>query len=206
MNPTTPSDRRPHARPRTPRGLSISEVLISLAITSMLLTAIAAAFHSSSQIITENDEFFRATQAGRVALNQMLTEIRRADNVPARDSIVQATATNPQFTVQGIAANLLPVSRPLDAHMSQEYMRYYRYDPATKRLLLYFQNQNGQVTAEYPLASNVQQSPFSWDEAPGSDNSIIASRVSVALEIAVGNNRIRLSGSAVPRRSIKYEQ
>jgi hypothetical protein len=207
MNATTRSDRRRgRTRSRPARGLSLSEVMISLAITSMLLTAIAAAFHSSTQIISENDEFFRATQAGRVALNQMLTEIRRADNVPAEDSVVTDPGTNLKFTVRGITTDLLPVSRPLDAHMSQEYMRYYRYDAATKRLLLYFQNAKGQQSTEYPLATNVQQSPFAWEQTAGSDNSRIAARVSIALEIVVGNNRIRLSGSAVPRRCIKYEQ
>jgi type II secretory pathway component PulJ len=193
---------RPTRRPAALRGLSLSEVMISLAITSMLLTAIAAAFHSSSQIIVENDEFFRATQAGRVALNQMLTEVRRADEVVAEDTIVPGT---PSFTVSKITPNLLPVSRPLAAHMSQEYMRYYKYDPATKRLLLYFQDAAGQLSGEYPLASNVQQSPFAWDEARSSDNRQIASRVAISLEVVVGNNRIRLSGSAVPRRSIKAQ-
>ena len=192
-------------RPAVRRGLSLSEVMISLAITSMLLTAIAAAFHSSSQIINENDEFFRATQAARVALNQMLTEVRRADEVVAEDTIVPMTATSPQFTVSKITSDLLPVSRPVGAHMSQEFMRYYRYDPAAKKLLLYFQDATGKLSAEYPLASNVQQSPFAWDEAKSSDNRQIASRVAISLEVAVGNNRIRLSGSAVPRRSMKAE-
>jgi type II secretory pathway pseudopilin PulG len=195
----TPQHRR--LRPGR-RGLSLSEVMISLAITTMLLTAIAAAFHSSSQIITENDEFFRATQAARVALNQMLTEVRRADEVVAEDTIVPGT---PAFTVSKISSNLLPVSRPLAAHMSQEYMRYYSYDPASKKLLLYFQDPTGKLSSPYPLASNVQQSPFAWDEAKSSDNRQIASRVAISLEVAVGNNRIRLSGSAVPRRSMKVE-
>jgi type II secretory pathway pseudopilin PulG len=194
MTPRPPSTHAPRRR-----GLSISEVLISLAITSMLLTAIATAFHSSTRVISENDEFFRATQAARVALNQMLTEVRRADAVSARDQNVST------FSVSGITANLLPVCRPIAYQSSMEFMRYYRYDPQAKRLLLYFQDGSGNLSPEYPLASNVQISPFDWEQATGKDGNPYVSRVTIALEVAVGNNRIRLSGSAVPRRVMKYE-
>ena len=54
------------------RGMSIVEVLISLAIVAMLLTAVAAAFSSSAQIIETNDQFFRASQAARVSLTRMM--------------------------------------------------------------------------------------------------------------------------------------
>jgi prepilin-type N-terminal cleavage/methylation domain-containing protein len=186
------------ARPRR-RGLSLVEVMISLAITSMLLTAIAAAFHSSTQVITENDEFFRATQAARVSLNQMLTEVRRADAVAARDQNVAS------FTVKGITSTLLPVSRPVTSQSSMEFMRYYRYDATAHKLMLSFQDANGNYSAEHPVASNVQVAPFSWDTALDKNGAPYVTRVSIAMEVAVGNNRIRISGSAVPRRSVKYE-
>ena len=40
-------------------GLSLIEMIISLAISAMLLTAVAAAFVSSSGTIENNDQFFR---------------------------------------------------------------------------------------------------------------------------------------------------
>jgi hypothetical protein len=178
--------------------------MISLAISSMLLTAIAAAFHSSTQVITENDEFFRATQAARVALNQMLTEVRRADAVAARDKLMPLP-NGASFTVSGVTANLLPVCRPLVEQSSMEFMRYYRYDATAHKLMLYFQDANGNQSAEHPVASNVQAAPFSWDTALDSNGVPYVTRVSIAMEVAVGNNRIRISGSAVPRRSVKYE-
>jgi len=76
-------------RPR--RGLSIVEVMISLTITSFLLVAVAAAYNASASAVEMNDRFFRATQAGRVTMNQLLTEIRRADFVacaPTSDSVM----------------------------------------------------------------------------------------------------------------------
>lgn len=187
---------RPAARTR---GLSLPEVMISLAITSMLLTAIAAAFHSSSQIITQNDEFFRATQAGRVCLNQVLTEVRRAD------AIACTTINFPNFSVPPLTADLLPISRPLSGQSSMEFIRYYRYDAPTKRIMLYFQDANGNLSAEHAVAGNVQKSPFAWELAYDKDNKPYVKRLSIALEILVGNNNIRLSGSAAPRRTITYE-
>jgi type II secretory pathway pseudopilin PulG len=213
MNPDTVSNRT--GRPaRVRRGLSIAEVMISLAITSMLLTAIAAAFHSSSQIITENDEFFRATQAARVCLNQILTEVRRADIMPA-----VADNSGP-FPIPAVGPDLVPISRPLAAHTSMELIRYYRYNPVAKRIELYFQDKDGNVTPGtpggtpfevpgYPVASNVQNlpqnPPFAAEIGVDKYNVKYVKRVTVSLDIGVGNNFIRLSGSATPRRNIKYD-
>ena len=58
-------------------GLSLVEILISLAISASLLTAIAAAFSASASVIEKNDEVFRATQAARVTMLHLLTEIRQ---------------------------------------------------------------------------------------------------------------------------------
>src|SRR5262245_48147283 len=66
------------------RGLGMVEALISLAIAAMLLTAVAAAFRSAGDAIDNNDECSKATQAGRVAMARMLTQIRRG--TPATDS------------------------------------------------------------------------------------------------------------------------
>src|SRR5438046_9081461 len=80
----------PVARRVAPRGLSIIEMMISLTISSFLLVAVAAAYNASANAVEMNDRFFRATQAGRVTMNQVLTEIRRADWVacsPANDTL-----------------------------------------------------------------------------------------------------------------------
>src|SRR5205823_7082731 len=71
---------RPHkATPR--RGMSIAEVMISMAIAALLLVGVSAAYTASADAVEANDNFFRATQAGRVTMTQLLTEIRRADSV-----------------------------------------------------------------------------------------------------------------------------
>src|SRR3954469_10482361 len=101
------------------RGLSIAEVLISLAISTFLLVAVAAAYNASADAVEMNDKFFRATQAGRVTMNQLLTEIRRADFVacaPTSDSVI--------------------VTRPLVNRLPEEDSREYRYDAAAKKVSL----------------------------------------------------------------------
>jgi prepilin-type N-terminal cleavage/methylation domain-containing protein len=171
------------------RGLSLVEVMISLAISSMLLTAIAAAFQSSTQVINNNDRFFRATQSARVAINQILTEVRRCDAID--DSKMSST--------------LLPILRPVETRPANEAFRFYKYDAANKRLVIYFQYTDGTLSAEYPLAEDVQNSPFTWDMGTDANNAVCVSRVSVALEVKVGSSDIRLSGSAAPRRALTYQ-
>ena len=65
---------------RNHRGLSLAEAMISLAISAVLLTAIGAAYHASTSAINMNDQFYRATQAARVSLNQILDQVRRCQS------------------------------------------------------------------------------------------------------------------------------
>lgn len=66
-------------QPRRQRiwGLSIAELMISLAISAMLLSAVAAAYSASASAIEMNDQFFRASQSARVSMNKILTELRK---------------------------------------------------------------------------------------------------------------------------------
>src|SRR4051812_14624612 len=58
-------------------GLSMAELLISLAISAMLLTAVAAAYSASASAIEMNDQFFRASNSARVSMNKILSELRK---------------------------------------------------------------------------------------------------------------------------------
>src|SRR5687768_3027694 len=59
-------------------GMSLVEVMISLAISATLLAAVAAAFSASASAIEINDQFVRASQAARISVNQVMSEIRKA--------------------------------------------------------------------------------------------------------------------------------
>ena len=134
---------RPTDRPRiarglargTARGLSLLELLISLAIVSMLLTAVATAFSASSAVIEANDEFFRASQAARVTLNHITTDLRRGTAI---------IVLNDRITLNNEAG----------AHV------HYRWDTANKRVM-YSPDTAG--TAEYVLCSNVSSATCDTD-------------------------------------------
>lgn len=78
---------------RNRRGLSLIEALISLAITALLLTSVAAAYNASSQVIDMNDQFFRASQAARLSLNQILDQIRKCQSVVVDTSSLNITTS-----------------------------------------------------------------------------------------------------------------
>jgi type II secretory pathway pseudopilin PulG len=196
---------RRRRRPRGRRGLGMVELMISLAITAMLLTAIAVAFVSSSQVIENNDRFFRATQAARVSLAQMLTEVRRCESIP-----LTVSAGNPYR----ISPTMLPIMRPPDGPMQpNEELRIYQYipndgdagTPFDNQIVLFFRYNDGTESPRYPVASNVQSNPFQWDPGKDSEDFDCVSRVSISLEIAVGNQTIRLTGAAAPRRSLTFK-
>lgn len=74
--------------------MSLAEVLVSLAISATLLTAVAAAFSASSQVIEQNDRFNRAVQTGRICINQIMSELRRSQSgVVSADSLELVTAS-----------------------------------------------------------------------------------------------------------------
>lgn len=174
-------------RPPGRRALSLAEVMISLAITAMLLTAIAAAFQSSAAVIENNDRFFRATQSARVALGQILTEIRRCDSVQ-------------------VSSTQIDIIRPTETRPANEKMRSYKYDAANKRIVLFITHLDNTTTGQFPAAESVVSiAPFTYDMGTDANNTACVARVSVALEVKVGSSDIRLSGSAAPRRSLSYK-
>ena len=182
--------------PLTRRGLSIVELMISLAITSILLSAIAAAYSSSAQVIENNDKFFRATQAARVALTQMLTEVRRCDSIPINTVVVPYK----------ISSTCLPIMRPDDGPLQpNEDLRVYEYDPVEKKIKLFFHYKDSTRSDKYPIASNVQVAPFQWDPGKDANNADCVVRVSIDLQVQVDSQMIQITGSAAPRRSMTFK-
>src|SRR5215208_4617200 len=146
--------------------------MISLAISAMLLTAVAAAFTASSDAIEVNDQFFRASQAARVSMTQILTEIRRANTV----GVPPTNASLSMFTHDGKD-------------------RTYKFFPAEQKLKLIT---NDVLTdPDYTLASNCTSTTFDVDTYADA-NGIHVNRVAVTIVVKVSGNVIRLTGSAAP--------
>ena len=160
-------------------GMSLVEVLISTAITSMLLTASAAAWKASTNAISINDKMARSLQAGRIAILQMTNEFRRAQVIDS----THATSTS------------VPVIT-FDNHTLT-----YNYDSTKKQLQVI--DTGAGVTRV--LATNVTSATFGWDMAPNPQTQVLSVvHLSITLTIDCGNCPVTLSGSAAPRVNINY--
>ena len=165
-------------------GLSLVEVMISLAITATLLTAAAAAFNASSNVIQTNDEFFRATQAARISLHQILTQVRRG-------SVNTASTTT--------ALRLITAAED-DGTGEDDYT--YSFVAAENKLKL-ITNDN-LLDPDYTLASDVDNVSFAVETGEDYTHAPCVTRVNVAVTVKVGDNVVTLSGSACPRRNLIY--
>ena len=160
---TVPLPRRRQRR----RGLGIVELLVSLAIAASLLTAVAAAYAATTSAIQMNDEFFRACQAARVSINQIMSEVRKCQN-----GIVDFET--------------------LELSTSTAEKRVYAFDSANNRITLSFPE--AAIPATYTLARNVDSVQFFTD----------GQTISMTVTIEVGRNKVSLSGSAMPRRTMTF--
>jgi type II secretory pathway pseudopilin PulG len=96
------------AKRKFQRGLSLVEALIALSITAMLLTSVAAAFHASTAAIEMNDQFYRASQAARVSLNQIMTGVRKCQSgVVDTSTLTLTTETGQDRTYSLSGTNLM---------------------------------------------------------------------------------------------------
>jgi prepilin-type N-terminal cleavage/methylation domain-containing protein len=153
---------------RRRRGLGMVEMLVSLAIMAALLSAVAAAYSATTTAVEMNDQFFRASQAARVSINQIVAEVRKCQS-----GLVDADS--------------------LELTPSLGEKRVYAYDVEGKRLTMTFPDRS--VPTTYVLARNVDAAEFFTD----------GETISLRLTVQIGSNRITLSGSAMPRRSINFD-
>jgi hypothetical protein len=165
------------------------EAMISLSICTALLVATGAAFTASALAVQTNDDFFRASQTARVTMNQMLTEVRRADAVQC-----DASGANAYFDV----------IRPTETLTPNESYRRYQFDATNKKVTLQIFYAGGTAGTPYTLASNVTSATFGPAQmGTDANNATVVQRVPITLTIKVGKNNITLNGAAGPRRALK---
>jgi prepilin-type N-terminal cleavage/methylation domain-containing protein len=176
-----PGRRRGAARRR--RGLSLVEVMFALAITATLLTAAAVAFNVSSDLVQDNDRFFRATQSARISMHQILTQVRRGSVSRTWD------------------ATTLRLVTAADAAGNDEDLTY-KFVTADKQIVL-ITNDNPS-DSNYVLANDVTDLKFDVEEGEDYTKAPCVVRVTVYITVKVGRDMITLSGSAAPRRNLVY--
>jgi prepilin-type N-terminal cleavage/methylation domain-containing protein len=76
---STIDNRQPKIKPRS--GFTLVELLLALAISAMLLTAIGAAFNASAVNYRENEKMFKTINNARQALVRMTRQLRTANMV-----------------------------------------------------------------------------------------------------------------------------
>ncbi|MDB5297353.1 MAG: hypothetical protein JWO31_3336 [Phycisphaerales bacterium] len=166
-------------------GLSMVELLISLGITSLLLTATSMAFVASSASVQANADFSKAAHTARVSLGQVEAEIRRADAVSC-DAL----------------GTYVDIVRPPGSAEPNEISRRYKYDAATARLTLQVTYGTGAGTV-YQLAGKIKAATFG-PAVVGTDADGLAAvqRVPISITVAVGKQAVTLTGTSGPRRAL----
>jgi prepilin-type N-terminal cleavage/methylation domain-containing protein len=151
-------------------GFTIVECLVGLAISAILLAAVAAAFSASLTNYRENERMFWALNNARQALTRMTSEIRTGYPVDLAAPLNQCsffTAANEDIT----------------------------YDfRADEQKLYLWKNTTGQ---KYVLCDNVKAARFdkTWN-SEGTD----CRSVQISLTVAKGGFEKTLAGAAVVRR------
>lgn len=166
------------------RGLTLIELMVTLTIGAMLMAAVAAAFSASSKAVALNDANFRCTQSARVAMGQILSELRRAD----------AVKVDP-------GGLWVQVIRPEDQLTRDEIYRQYKYVADAHRITLQIFFAGNRSSPIYEVASGVEEARFSFAGAAEDAPEHAVSRVSIFITCSLNDSSVTIHGSAAPRRA-----
>ena len=165
------------------RGFTVIECLFGLAISAMLLTAVAVAFNASVISFRENEDMFWTMNNARQALTRMTSEIRTAGYLPNPDLPDSLLSVDP--------------SAPTNAcrfYTPTAELTTYEFRSADKKLYL-IKNATNQ---EYVLCSNVVAATFT--KTP-TENPYRAKSVLISLTVQSGRSQRTLAAAAVVRRN-----
>lgn len=163
-----------HHPSSTRRGFTLAECLIALAISALLLTAIAVAFNASLTNYQANEEMYRAVNNARQALARMTSQLRTGHFVDPN-----AASTTCNF------------------YTAADEDITYEFRPADNTLYL-ITNSDG---SEYVLCDNVVAATFT--KTPTADGTDCKS-VQMLLTVQCGDTQRALSAAAVIRRNLAY--
>jgi len=157
---------------RSKTGFTIVELLLALAIASMLLAAVAVAFNASVINYRQNEDIFKAINNARQALFRMTTQLRTAKGV-AHDA----------------PDNECTMLTALDDNIT------YRYNNGDNKLYL---DKNGN---SYILCDNVTAMTCTktWVIE---DTLIKVKSVQISITVTIGDVRQTVSAAAVVRRNL----
>ncbi len=155
-------------------GFTVLELLIALAITGLLLAAVAVAFDASVTNYRENEDIFKAANSARQALSRVTVQLRTAEavdpNAPDNECAL-ITAGGDDIT--------------------------YRYNSADNKLYL---TTSG---SDYVLCDNVTAMTFRKTTAFDDQGEEHVRSVQISMTVQSGNVQRTVSSAAVIRRNLK---
>ncbi|MCX5644127.1 MAG: prepilin-type N-terminal cleavage/methylation domain-containing protein [Phycisphaerae bacterium] len=174
------------------RGFTIIECLLGLAISAMLLTAVAAAFNASVISYRENEDMFWTMNNARQALTRMTSEIRTAGYLP------NPSLPNSFLSVDPSAPpNKCRFYTPTGELITYQFRDVTYPDPACRNKLYLVKTATNQ---EYVLCDNVIVATFT--KTPTETHPLtLAKSVLISLTVQSGHFQRTLAAAAVVRRN-----
>lgn len=161
------------------RGFTVAELLISLIILGILLTAAAVAFDASVTNFTANEDIFRAMNTARQALFRITSDLRTAQAVGL---IPDDDVDNQQCSIQTANGDFLT----------------YRYDANAG--ILYLDVNVGANVGSYILCEDV--TAISFDRTTLADDPFAVKNVQITLTVTIDRISQTVSSAAVIRRNL----
>jgi prepilin-type N-terminal cleavage/methylation domain-containing protein len=156
-------------------GFTLVELLISLVIVGLLLSAVAVVLNASVINYRENEEIFRSINEARQALTRMTNQIRTGlvdSNNVANEQVCKICC-------------------------SDDSIVEYHYDSINHRLYLY----DYDTGSDYLLCDNVSSATFKKDNNTTSGD---IKSVRISITISDGQITQNLAAAAVVRRALEH--
>ena len=162
---------------RYENGFTIAELLIALAITGLLLVAVAVAFNASITNYRENEDIFKTINTARQALLRITSQLRTAD-------AVDPCTPNNECTL--ITAGRDDIT--------------YRYNNGDSKL--YLITNDDLSDSDYVLCDNITAMTFTKNTAT-EDAVVYVKSVQISMTVISGNVQRTVSAAAAVRRNLK---
>lgn len=158
-------------------GFTIVELLLALAITGVLLVAVAVAFNASIMNYRENEDIFKTINSARQALFRITTQLRTANAVDPN---------SPDNECSLITAGDDDIT--------------YRYNNGDNKL--YLITNDDLFDSDYVLCENVTAMTFEKDTA-AEEAIVYVKSVQISMTVVSGDIVQTVSSAAVVRRNLK---
>jgi len=165
-------------------GLTILEMLISLAILAVLMVAIGTAAQGVLHSHVENRKISRLAQTARVVLGRVLDDVRTADAIDADEQRITIVPPDNYEHVEEIEYEFV------DGAL--HYRRTIAGEQASQTLL--------------PAGDDVQVQDFVVTRQMAQDHLGVwyTQSLTVSLTLTCGNDSLSVTGSVCPRRNMTY--